>query len=161
MMENSTTTTSKEDKKGTRWTVVSNPQEEDATELCFPKEFLDDETKALMISEVHILLEHRKTQNESAEDEQEFTEVFMKTLNYTQRFAKFKNTENISSIRQNIHRAVRNDKISEFETAALANLCPETPDEATHLVPSINQVIGDVELASLLDDIQTKRSFQY
>ena len=46
------------------------------------------------------MLEHRKQQNEQAEDEQELSEVFMKTLNYTQRFAKFRNRETIASIRQ-------------------------------------------------------------
>ncbi len=40
-----------------------------------------------------------KFQNESQEEEQEFSEVFMKTLNYTQRFAKFKNMENIAAVR--------------------------------------------------------------
>ena len=53
-----------------------------------------------MISEVHMLLDHRKLQNESAEDEQELSEVFMKTLNYTQRFSKFKNRETIAAIRR-------------------------------------------------------------
>lgn len=42
----------------------------------------------------------RKTQNESAEEEQELSEVFMKTLNYTSRFSKFKNRETISAIRR-------------------------------------------------------------
>ena len=42
---------------------------------------------------------HRKTQNESADDEQELSEVFMKTLNYTTRFSKFKNRETIASVR--------------------------------------------------------------
>lgn len=72
-------------------------QDEDAAELSFPKEFENAET--LLISEVHMLLEHRKQQNEQAEDEQELSEVFMKTLNYTQRFAKFRNRETIASIR--------------------------------------------------------------
>ncbi|KAK1900204.1 DNA-directed RNA polymerase II subunit RPB4 [Dissostichus eleginoides] len=78
--------------------------EEDASQLLFPKEFESSET--LLNSEVHMLLEHRKQQNESAEDEQELSEVFMKTLNYTGRFE-------------------------------------------------------DEELQQILDDIQTKRSFQY
>lgn len=47
-----------------------------------------------------MLLDHRKLQNESAEDEQELSEVFMKTLNYTQRFSKFKNRETIAAIRR-------------------------------------------------------------
>lgn len=47
-----------------------------------------------------MLLEHRKQQNESAEDEQELSEVFMKTLNYTDRFSRFKNRETIASVRR-------------------------------------------------------------
>ena len=42
----------------------------------------------------------RKQQNESAEDEQELSEVFMKTLNATQRFSKFKNRETIAAVRR-------------------------------------------------------------
>jgi hypothetical protein len=55
--------------------AASSTVEEDAAELQFPKEFEDPETKTLFISEVHILLEHRKQQNESAEEEHEFSEV--------------------------------------------------------------------------------------
>lgn len=64
---------------------------------CF-SEFENAET--LLISEVHMLLEHRKAQNESAEEEQEFSDVFMKTLTYTDRFRKFKNKEIIASVRK-------------------------------------------------------------
>lgn len=131
--------------------------EEDAADLAFPKEFEDQETKTLLISEVNILLDHRKQQNESAEEEQEFSEVFMKTHNYVQRFAKFKNMENIASIRQ----ILTNKKLHKFELAALANLCPESPEEAKALIPSLEGRFDDEELASILDDIQTKRSFQY
>ena len=42
----------------------------------------------------------RKQQNESAEEEQELSEVFMKTLQYTQRFSKFKNRETIAAVRR-------------------------------------------------------------
>ncbi|KAL1473122.1 hypothetical protein MTO96_038906, partial [Rhipicephalus appendiculatus] len=51
---------------------VLDQVEEDASELQFPKEFENAET--LLISEVHMLLEHRKQQNESAEEEQELSE---------------------------------------------------------------------------------------
>ena len=138
---------------------VVTAAEENAAELQFPKEFESSETKTLLISEVHILLEHRKQQNESAEEEQEFSEVFMKTLNYTQRFAKFKNMDNIASVRQ----LLTNKKIHKFEMAQLANLCPENPEEAKSLIPSLEAEgrFTDDELATILDDIQTKRSFQY
>uniref|UniRef100_A0A8C9XXP5 RNA polymerase II subunit D n=1 Tax=Sander lucioperca TaxID=283035 RepID=A0A8C9XXP5_SANLU len=97
--------------------------EEDASQLLFPKEFENAET--LLNSEVHMLLEHRKQQNESAEDEQELSEVFMKTLNYTARFSRFKNRETITAVR------------------------------------SLEGRFEDEELQQILDDIQTKRSFQY
>jgi DNA-directed RNA polymerase II subunit RPB4 len=45
--------------------------------------------------------------------------------------------------------------------AALANLCPESAEEAKSLIPSLEGRFDDEELNSLLDDIQTKRSFQY
>lgn len=64
---------------------------------CFT-EFENAET--LLISEVDMLLEHRKAQNESAEEEQEFSEVFMKTLTYTNMFKKFKNKETIAAVRK-------------------------------------------------------------
>ena len=110
---------------------VDATQDEDAAELSFPKEFENAET--LLISEVHMLLEHRKQQNEQAEDEQELSEVFMKTLNYTQRFAKFRNRETIASIRS----LLMGKKLHKFELVALANLCPESPEEARSLIPSL------------------------
>nr|XP_044999261.1 DNA-directed RNA polymerase II subunit RPB4-like isoform X2 [Jaculus jaculus] len=70
--------------------------EEDASQLIFPKYFETAET--LLNSKVHMLLEHRKQQNESAEDEQELSEVFMKTLSYTARFSRFKTRETIALI---------------------------------------------------------------
>uniref|UniRef100_A0A8C9GIP8 RNA polymerase Rpb4/RPC9 core domain-containing protein n=1 Tax=Piliocolobus tephrosceles TaxID=591936 RepID=A0A8C9GIP8_9PRIM len=98
--------------------------EEDASQLIFPKEFETAET--LLNSEVHMLLERRKQKNESAEDEQELSEVFMETLNYTARFSRFKNRETIARVRSFLE--------GRFE---------------------------DEELQQILDDIQTKRSFQY
>ncbi|EFX87599.1 DNA-directed RNA polymerase II subunit RPB4-like isoform X2 [Daphnia pulex] len=129
--------------------------DEDAAVLQFPKEFENAET--LLISEVHMLLDHRKLQNESAEDEQELSEVFMKTLNYTQRFSKFKNRETIAAIRS----LLMQKKLHKFELAALANLCPESPEEAKSLIPSLEGRFEDEELRQILEDIQTKRSFQY
>lgn len=66
--------------------------------IFFFLEFENAET--LLISEVYMLLEHRKAQNESAEEEQEFSEVFMKSLTYTNRFRRFKNKETIAAVRK-------------------------------------------------------------
>uniref|UniRef100_G3MMV2 DNA-directed RNA polymerase II subunit RPB4 n=1 Tax=Amblyomma maculatum TaxID=34609 RepID=G3MMV2_AMBMU len=135
--------------------AVLDQVEEDASELQFPKEFENAET--LLISEVHMLLEHRKQQNESAEEEQELSEVFMKTLGYCQRFSRFKNRETISAVRQ----LLAQKKLHRFELAQLANLCPDNPEEARALVPSLEGRFEDDQLRQILDDIQTQRSFQY
>ena len=59
-----------------------------------------ESAETLLNSEVYMLLEHRKTQNEGAEEEQELSEVFMKTLNYTQKFSRYKNRETIAQVRR-------------------------------------------------------------
>ncbi|XP_014300585.1 DNA-directed RNA polymerase II subunit Rpb4-like isoform X2 [Microplitis mediator] len=129
--------------------------EEDAADLQFPKEFENAET--LLISEVQLLLQHRKAQNELAEDEQEFSEVFTKSFNYTERFRKFKSKEMIAAVRS----MLMQKKLHKFELASLANLCPETPEEAKALIPSLEGRLEDEELRTILEDIQTKRSLQY
>ncbi|CAK9798492.1 transcriptional adapter 2A isoform X2 [Megalopta genalis] len=134
---------------------LTDMTEEDAADLQFPKEFENAET--LLISEVSMLLEHRKAQNESAEEEQEFSEVFMKSLTYTNRFRRFKNKETIAAVRN----LLMQKKLHKFELASLANLCPETPEEAKALIPSLEGRLEDEELRTILDDIQTKRSLQY
>ncbi|XP_041511754.1 DNA-directed RNA polymerase II subunit RPB4-like [Microtus oregoni] len=129
--------------------------EEDATHLFFSKEFETVET--VLNSEVHMLLEHRKLQNESAEDEQELSEVCMKTLNYTARFSHFKNRETIASVRS----LLLQKKLHKFELACSANLCLETAEESKALIPSLEGCFEDEEVQQILDDIQTKRSLQY
>ncbi|XP_074600028.1 RNA polymerase II subunit D [Brevipalpus obovatus] len=129
--------------------------EEDAGELQFPGEFQQAET--LLISEVLMLMEHRKEQNDEREDDQELNEVFTKTLSYCQRFSKFKNRETISAVRAQLQLK----KLHKFEFAQLANLCPETPEEAKALIPSLETRFTDEDLRQILDDIQTQRSFQY
>jgi len=131
--------------------------EEDATELVFPQEFSSLKAKTLLISEVHMLLDYRKQANESADDEQELSNVFVKTLSYCQRFSRYKNKETILAVRQ----LLANKKFHDFEMAQLANLCPETPEEAKALIPSLEGRFQDEELRIILEDIQTNRSFQY
>ena len=58
-----------------------------------------DNADALLISEVKMLLEHRKAQHESQDDDQELSEVFTKTLDYCQTFSKYNSRETISAVR--------------------------------------------------------------
>lgn len=46
-----------------------------------------------------MLLEHRKAQQESQDDDTELSEVFTKTLEYTQTFSKYNTRETISAVR--------------------------------------------------------------
>lgn len=54
-----------------------------------------DTADALLISEVKMLLEHRKAQYESQDDDHELSEVFTKTLEYCQTFSKYNSKESI------------------------------------------------------------------
>ncbi|CAB3987272.1 DNA-directed RNA polymerase II subunit RPB4 [Paramuricea clavata] len=119
------------------------------------QEFENAET--LLNSEVFMLLEHRKGQSDGPEDEQELSQVFMKTLDHTQKFSRYKNRETIASVRSLLGKK----KLHKFELACLANLCPETAEEAKSLIPSLEGRFEDDDLQQLLDDIQTHRSFQY
>lgn len=46
-----------------------------------------------------MLLEHRKAQNEMTDDDQEMSDVFRKTYEYTQKFSRYKNRETIAQVR--------------------------------------------------------------
>lgn len=131
--------------------------EEDASDLRFPPEF-NETVETLLISEVEQLLEHRKTQNENLEEEAELSEVFKKTHAYCLRFSKYKNRETITSVRRYM---AQKKQLHKFEVAQLANLCPDTPEEAKALIPSLEGKLPDEELRLLIEDIQTNRSFQY
>lgn len=134
--------------------AVENKVEEDATELQFPKQFENAET--LLISEVYLLLQHRKQQNDMSADEQEFSEVFNKTLHFCEQFGRFKTREMITAVRS----LLMQKKLHKFEFAQLANLCPETVDEAKAFIPSLEGRFQDDELKQMLDDIQTQISYQ-
>lgn len=45
-------------------------------------------------------MEYRRIQNEQKEEEQELPKVFLKTLEYCERFSRFKNKETIIAVRK-------------------------------------------------------------
>uniref|UniRef100_A0A914HZQ3 RNA polymerase Rpb4/RPC9 core domain-containing protein n=1 Tax=Globodera rostochiensis TaxID=31243 RepID=A0A914HZQ3_GLORO len=122
-----------------------------------PKKFEVSGCDALMISEVFLLLDHRRKQSEEKEEIEDISEVFLKTLNYTRRLSKFKSRETIRSVRgifsgkHNLHK---------FEVAQVANLCPETAEEAKALIPSLENKMEDEELDELLKELHAKKTFQ-
>ncbi|XP_064384228.1 DNA-directed RNA polymerase II subunit Rpb4-like [Halichondria panicea] len=129
--------------------------DEDATELKFGKDF--ESADALLVSEVKMLLEHRKVQYETQEEDTDQSQVFLKTLEYTQRFSKYNSKETIKAVRETLQK----QKLHKFEIAALANLCPATAEEARTLLPSLEGRFDELELGEILSDIKTHISYQY
>lgn len=70
---------------------------------------------------------------------------------------RFKNRETISAVRN----MLQQKKLHKFELAQLANLCPENPEEAKALIPSLEGRFEDEDLRQVLDDMQTQKSFQF
>ncbi|KAH7727053.1 DNA-directed RNA polymerase II polypeptide [Aphelenchoides avenae] len=138
--------------------VVEETVEEDAAELKFPKEFEVAGCDALMISEVFLLLDHRRKQSEQKEEIEDMSEVFLKTLNYARRLSKFKSRETIRAVRGIF--AGKTHVLHKFEVAQLANLCPETAEEAKALIPSLENKLEDEELEDLLKELHAKKTFQ-
>lgn len=127
-----------------RLTTVA--EEEDAAVLKFPKEFEGAET--LTISEVLKILENRKEQADRTDSVQKLNEVFVKTLEHCKTFNRLgDNKEKISAVR----RMLQTKKLHKFELAQLANLCPETAEEARTFIPSLENNFQDEELTEILN----------
>eukprot|EP00029_Vermamoeba_vermiformis_P006927 TRINITY_DN2851_c0_g1_i1.p1 TRINITY_DN2851_c0_g1~~TRINITY_DN2851_c0_g1_i1.p1 ORF type:complete len:128 (+),score=28.97 TRINITY_DN2851_c0_g1_i1:137-520(+) len=124
-------------------------QEEDADKLQFGKDF--NEAITLFISEVAIPLEFKQKQSE----DNEFNDVFDKTLEYTQRFNRYKNKATVDQVRSLLN---KHPEFHKFEIAQIANLCPETAEEAMALIPSLHKHDPDV-IQSILEDLSRFRKF--
>jgi DNA-directed RNA polymerase subunit F len=110
--------------------------------------------------------------------------VFENTLDYAQRFSRYKDKALIEEVRQyatlslslfkessshsdificiffflDISRLLRKYPLHSFEAVQIANLCPETAEEARTLIPSLQQQ-EDRALQALLDDISKLRKY--
>lgn len=121
-------------------------EEEDAALLKFPKEFESAET--LMISEVLKILENRKAQSDKSDSAAKLNEVFVKTLEHCKTFNRFgDNKEKLGAVR----RALQSKKLHKFELAQLANLCPDSAEEARTFIPSLENNFQDEELTEILN----------
>ena len=132
-------------------------EEEDAAQLKFPKEFENAET--LTISEVLKILEQRKeqyerkkTESNESESMQKLNDVFIKTLEHCNTFDRFcGNKERIAAVRRILQTQPK--KLHKFELAQLANLCPETAEEARTFIPSLENNFQDDELTEILNSM--------
>ncbi|KAE9412309.1 hypothetical protein Angca_008733 [Angiostrongylus cantonensis] len=122
----------------------------------YSSEFESRNCHALLTSEVFLLLEHRRQQNEAKDEIDTTNEVFTRSLEYARRFSEFKNRESIKAAR-----ALFSQKpLHKFEVAQIINLCPETAEEAKALIPSIENKLEDDDLDQILKDLQSKKTFQ-
>ncbi|XP_075262300.1 DNA-directed RNA polymerase II subunit RPB4-like [Convolutriloba macropyga] len=126
---------------------------EDASELLFPDEFKD--AQALLIAEVYSLMKMNETARENDNEFQLPNEVFAKTLAYTDKFARFKKHDTINAVRNHL----MTKKLHKYEIAALANLCPDTAEEACALIPSLETRFEERELEAILTHIQSLISY--
>jgi len=109
----------------------------------------------LTLSEARLLInavmDHRKSQRKV-----EPTEVLIKTQDYLDVFARFKQKENIEAVERML---AAHDELELFERSQLGSLCCESAEEAKTLIPSLAHKIGDAELQELLNGITKLRNF--
>ncbi len=73
-------------------------------------------------------------------------------MDYAKRFHKYKNKNAVEEVRNYLSQ--KKWGLVEWEIASLANLCPDSADEAKSLIPSLKKLTDD-ELDSILSEIQT------
>ncbi|MCJ1408923.1 RNA polymerase B [Ptychographa xylographoides] len=107
----------------------------------------------LTLSEARLLInavmDHRKLQRKVEE-----TETLIKTQDYLDVFARFKQKENIEAVEQML---LQHDGLELFERSQLGSLCCNDAEEAKTLIPSLVNKISDEDLQQLLDDITKVR----
>ncbi|KAL8768720.1 MAG: hypothetical protein Q9209_005138 [Squamulea sp. 1 TL-2023] len=83
------------------------------------------------------------------------TETLIKTQDYLEVFARFKQTENIEAVERVLS---AKQELELFERSQLGSLCCETSEEAKTLIPSLANKISDEDLQELLHDITQFRN---
>lgn len=81
--------------------------------------------------------------------------AFLKTLAYVDQISKFQHSESVKQCRQ----VLAGSPLESFEIAQLANLLPQTAEEAKTLIPSIQGRIDDDDLQILLGELQNLQRY--
>ncbi|MCJ1249188.1 RNA polymerase B [Trapelia coarctata] len=84
------------------------------------------------------------------------TETLIRTRDYLEVFARFKQKENIEAVERML---TAHPELELFERSQLGSLCCGSAEEAKTLIPSLTNKISDVDLQELLDDITKLRNF--
>jgi len=109
--------------------------------------------QCLLFAEVAYLLD-RELKKRSEGSGSEPSEIFLKTLKYTQRFSRFNELENFKEVRNLLKRK----NLFSYELASIANLFPQTAEEARTLIPSLSVNLEDAEIQEILNDMKAYES---
>ena len=153
-------------------------RESDASTLSLGPELKN--THPLLVSETLLLLQNYSTQREQYAQTTGYPfpglpVATSKTIEHCTQFSKYSNREIIREIRQSMLNTDAADSsqsqpqtermksgrgMVEFEMVQVANLLPETVEEARALVPSLAGSVDEDDLQRILDDLSTIRRFQ-
>ncbi|KAI9847186.1 MAG: RNA polymerase B [Sclerophora amabilis] len=101
---------------------------------------------------INVVMENRKQKQQR---EVQDTEMLIKTQDYLEVFARFKQKENIEAVERLL---VAHEDLEHFERSQLGSLCCETSEEAKTLIPSLVDKKGDADLQELLDEMSRLRN---
>uniref|UniRef100_A0A6B2LR90 RNA polymerase Rpb4/RPC9 core domain-containing protein n=1 Tax=Arcella intermedia TaxID=1963864 RepID=A0A6B2LR90_9EUKA len=130
---------------------MDNPiskEDEDVSRLQLGPDFEGKEM--LSISDVGLILQNQVPKY----DPSQLTDVFNKTLEYTQRFSRLKNKATM----QEANMLLKDTELHPFEQAQIKNLCPENVEEAQGLIPSLAGRDADM-LLEVLENLSKLRKY--
>ncbi|KAI9759171.1 MAG: RNA polymerase B [Chaenotheca gracillima] len=111
---------------------------------------------ALTLSEarlvINVVMENRRQKQQR--DLQD-TELLIKTQDYLDIFARFKEKESIEAVERLL---AAHEDLEPFERSQLGSLCCETAEEAKTLIPSLGTKKADPDLQELLDEMMRLRN---
>ncbi|EDN02380.1 polymerase II polypeptide D [Histoplasma capsulatum] len=110
----------------------------------------------LSLSEARLVINKVLDLRRKGDHKFEEREALVKTQDYLELFARFKEKENIEAVERLLS---AHTELEFFERSQLGSLCCNDAEEAKSLIPSIGNKISDTELQELLDELTKLRNF--
>ncbi|DAA72756.1 DNA-directed RNA polymerase II subunit [Trichophyton mentagrophytes] len=110
----------------------------------------------LSLSEARLVINKVLDLRRKGESKFEERETLVKTQDYLEVFARFKEKENIEAVERLLS---AHTELEFFERSQLGSLCCDNAEEAKSLIPSIGNKISDADLQELLDELTKLRNF--
>ncbi|EFR02229.1 polymerase II polypeptide D [Nannizzia gypsea CBS 118893] len=110
----------------------------------------------LSLSEARLVINKVLDLRRKGDSKFEERETLVKTQDYLEVFARFKEKENIEAVERLLS---AHTELEFFERSQLGSLCCDNAEEAKSLIPSIGNKISDADLQELLDELTKLRNF--